>query len=129
MRSAQSADDYVLVVDDNPEALELLELMLRSSTLEVVGVDSVEKALDTIASRGAPKVVVTDLVMPGLNGKDLVNHLRGDAILGTVPVIVVTAVTEGRLVLAVDAVLTKPVDEALLVALVRRLAGVDSDRR
>lgn len=65
----------VLVVDDEPETLELVALTLRSAGAEVVEASGAEMALRELDMR-VPDVVLSDLQMPGLDGFELMRLLR-----------------------------------------------------
>ena len=77
----------VLVVDDHPETLEMLELVLALAGFEVTaradGLSALETSLDDYAA------VVTDLAMPGMDGTELVRQLRA-RMKRPVPIVVLT---------------------------------------
>lgn len=65
----------VLVVDDEPETLELVSLTLRSAGADVVEASGAEAALAKLEAH-VPHVVLSDLQMPGLDGYELMRRLR-----------------------------------------------------
>jgi DNA-binding response OmpR family regulator len=79
----------VLVVDDNPDMRDYLTRLLRRQWTVSVAADG-ERALE-LARREAPDLVVADVMMPGLDGFELLKRLRDDARLRTTPVVLVTA--------------------------------------
>jgi two-component system, cell cycle response regulator len=80
----------VLLVDDDPALLKLARLRLEECGFAVSGVNDGEQAL--AAARGdIPDAIVTDLLMPGLDGLDLCRKVREDAVLGQVPIIIMSA--------------------------------------
>jgi CheY-like chemotaxis protein/anti-sigma regulatory factor (Ser/Thr protein kinase) len=80
----------VLVVDDDENIRDLLETLLSDEGIPVaVAADGLE-ALDLIAER-APRLVILDLMMPGLDGFEVLRRLRSDARMRHISVIVVTA--------------------------------------
>lgn len=106
----------ILVVDDDPGVRELVEDFLRSRGYEVDTAADGEAALEKIA-RQTPDLLLLDLMMPGINGMDVLRQLPPSA--RDLPVIVVTAVTEeevGRAALRSGAIdyVTKPIDLAYL---------------
>ena len=111
----------VLLVDDDPAILRLLEVNFR---LEGFGVDAAshgEEAL-AIATATPPDVVVLDLMMPGMDGRELCHRLRGEAETASVPIVFLTA--RGRdETPEVDrtVVVAKPFDTVELIATVRSL--------
>jgi two-component system KDP operon response regulator KdpE len=99
----------VLVVDDDPRILKTLEINLRARDFEVVLARSGEEALK-LAARHHPDVVVLDLGLPGMDGRDVVRGLRGWT---SVPIVVLSGrATEAAKVealdLGADDYLTKP---------------------
>ncbi|MEM8933283.1 MAG: response regulator, partial [Acidobacteriota bacterium] len=114
----------VLVVDDHPELRAYLRRHLEP-TYRVVEAADGREALAEATSR-TPDVVVTDIMMPELDGRALFRHLRDDPELELVPVILVTAVASAESRLdglrdGVDDYLVKPFDPRELVARIDNL--------
>jgi DNA-binding NtrC family response regulator len=113
----------ILVVEDDAQLLGYLACLLAGWGFES---DSALSATDALAScdRRCPDVVISDLMMPGMGGLELLHALRAipDCHIlfilitghGTVPG-AVRAIMEG-----VDEVMMKPIDEAALLAILRR---------
>ncbi|HLF25946.1 MAG TPA: GAF domain-containing protein [Anaerolineae bacterium] len=80
----------VLVVDDDPYVGELLAAMLRTPDYLVTSVTNGLDALEAIR-RNPPNMLLLDLLMPHLNGYDLLDLLRADPVTHDLPVIVLTA--------------------------------------
>jgi two-component system OmpR family response regulator len=102
----------ILVVDDDPGVRELLDDFLRSRGYEVDTASDGAAALAAL-HRFTPDLVLLDLMMPGINGMQVLRDRPESA--REVPVIVVTAVTEeeiGRAALRAGAMdyVTKPID-------------------
>lgn len=66
----------VLVVDDDPDLLTLVEMQLKHHGHRVATASSGPEAIALVESKGAPDVAVLDVAMPGMNGLDLLQHLR-----------------------------------------------------
>ncbi len=77
----------VLIVDDEPGILRLIHAELSSQGFDVVSCSSGEQALETAAQR-RPDIAVLDIIMPGMNGLDVMTKLRAQQPL---PVILLTA--------------------------------------
>ena len=112
----------VLVVDDDPDTVRIVTFRLQSNGHRTVGAHSPEEALEAIATRGRPDIVVLDVTMPGMNGMDLLAEIRTMDGMENLPAIFLSAkVTEedieaGRAAGAVY--LTKPfIATALLNAI------------
>ena len=80
----------VLVVDDEPEARELLEETLRSAGLLPVLASNGKQALEALA-RSPISAIVVDLMMPEMSGFELVLRVRQNSMFAALPVIVLTA--------------------------------------
>jgi PAS domain S-box-containing protein len=85
-------DSSVLLVDDDTKTLELLQETLRSEGYETQGVQSGARALEVLASRFVGAVVL-DLMMPGMDGFELIRHIRHQPALKSLPVFVMTGKT------------------------------------
>jgi DNA-binding response OmpR family regulator len=114
----------VLLVDDDPVIVRLLEVNFRLGGFVVDGANRGEEAL-TKAADNRPDAIVLDVMMPGLDGYEVCSRLRADPELQGVPVVLLTAraqeddVARGYALGVVEYV-TKPFDPEALVATVRR---------
>jgi DNA-binding response OmpR family regulator len=117
----------VLVADDDPVILRLIEVNLGLEGFEVEtanrGEDVLGKAKDV-----APDVILLDVMMPGMSGWEVARRLRDDGETSRIPVVFLSARTqeEDRLKgeeLGVAAYVSKPFDPVDLVETIRRLAG------
>jgi len=86
----ESQRAHVLVVDDNPQNIALMEALLGPQ-YDVSTALTGEQALALMARDPLPHLVLLDLMMPGMNGYDVLEHLRADERTRDVPVILVTA--------------------------------------
>jgi phosphoribosyl 1,2-cyclic phosphodiesterase/ActR/RegA family two-component response regulator len=80
----------ILVVDDDPFMIELETALLEEAGYEVVALDSAEEALAKIKNL-EPNCVITDLVMPGVAGMQLLKNIKDDHSLSEVKVIVLSS--------------------------------------
>jgi CheY-like chemotaxis protein len=80
----------ILVVEDVPHILELLEVTLRFKGYPVVTARNGQEALDFIAQEH-PALVITDILMPKLDGFALVHRLRSNPKTGGIPIIFLSA--------------------------------------
>lgn len=130
---AEGASGRVLVVDDSAFFRDSLEAALKSAGFEVVATETVEAALDRLFVDGNFNLVVTDYMLPGRSGLDLIQAIRSaDHPVAQVPVVVVSRhlAEAPDLVLKLkaagaDEVVAKfdRVDFPAFLELVRRLAG------
>lgn len=102
----------ILVVDDEPSFSGILIEILRSFGYFVHQAHSVPEAIGVIENE-RPDLILTDIMMPGIDGLTLVRMLRGDPIWASIPTIVVTAKAqpseiEATIASGADAYLIKP---------------------
>jgi len=118
----------ILIVDDDPVILRLLQINFRLEGYEVDSASRGDEALRR-AREAVPDVVVLDIMMPGVDGFDVLRQLKEDPASRDVPVILLSARAQDEdrrrgYALGVEEYVTKPFDPAHLVEIVRRvLAG------
>jgi adenylate cyclase len=118
----------ILVVDDVPDNVDILQMRLESQGYEVVTAGDGVEALDKIREL-LPDLVLLDVMMPKMDGIETVKRLKADGSLPFIPVILVTAKADATDVIAGlesggDDYLTKPVDHAALSARVRAMLRI-----
>lgn len=114
----------VLVVEDEADTRELVASLLEFEGLTVARAADGMEALAVLRSGVRPCVIVTDLMMPRMDGWELARRMKQDPEYADLPVILVSGVADlARRAheLSADAFLTKPVDVDQLLALVRKL--------
>ena len=122
----------VLVVDDEPDVVDMLRMMLENASYEVIsaydGKEGIEKA-----KKEKPDAIVMDLMMPGMDGFKACKELKNDPELKAIPVLVLTAINRHfsdteyakslGLGLVSDDYIDKPVDPNLLLRRIASLLG------
>jgi len=83
-------EEAVLLVDDDPETLELLEETLQSAGFETESVRSGTRAIEVLSSRRVSAVLL-DLVMPSMDGFEVIRQVRQEPALKEIPILVMTA--------------------------------------
>jgi two-component system cell cycle response regulator DivK len=114
----------VLLVEDDPQNLYLIEFLLREAGFDVVVARDGEEALDMIVST-RPDLVITDISMPKLDGYELARRIKDSPETGSIPVIAVTAYSmkgdsEKIMQVGCDGYIPKPIDADTFVETVRR---------
>ncbi|MGP1674437.1 MAG: response regulator, partial [Candidatus Limnocylindrales bacterium] len=109
--------DYVLVIEDEPSSSRLLQTYLADAGYQVKLATDGERGL-AMATAERPGAIVLDVLLPRMDGWEVLRRLKSDPGLRDVPVIIVTVVDERGVGLALGAVdyLVKPIDPDALLA-------------
>ncbi len=122
----------ILVVDDDPMILRLLEINFRLEGYRVETASHGEQALEMAASL-LPRAIILDVMMPGMDGWEVCRRLREDPATASIPIIALSARAreEDRqrgYALGVAEYITKPFDPAELVQTVRRAQSLPTSQ-
>src|SRR5881409_1714829 len=123
----------ILIVDDEPLGRELLSDLLLPQGYQLVFADNGRTALAK-AAQLTPDLVLTDVMMPDMDGFDLCRAMRADPILAEVPIIMLTALDDRDsrlhgLEAGADEFLSKPFDRTELRTRVRTITRLNRYRR
>jgi CheY-like chemotaxis protein len=117
----------ILVCDDDPVILRLLEVNLQLEGFEVLLAHHGQEALD-IATSHRPDLVILDIMMPQMDGYEACERLKSDSATKDIPIVFLSAkaqqsdIDKGREYGVAD-YLTKPFDPSRLVEVVQRLVN------
>jgi putative two-component system response regulator len=119
------APPNVLVVDDEPRNIKLLDALLRPLNYEVLKASSGEEAL-SIVNKFDLDLILLDIMMPGMDGYEVCRRLKRSETTRLIPVIMVTALDDGEskvkaIEAGADDFLTKPPNKTELLARTRSL--------
>jgi len=118
----------ILIVDDQPQNIELLEAYLAGQDYEIITAANGEEALEKLSGNQID-LILLDVMMPGIDGFEVTRRVRKDNTHRLLPIIMVTALreTEDRvkgIEAGCDDFISKPVDKMELLARVRSLLKV-----
>lgn len=118
----------VLVVDDTPANVMLLEAKLTNEYYDIISAADGYEAIKQ-AKEHSPDLILLDVMMPGMDGFEACRQMKADPQISHIPVVMVTALnsTEDRvngLQAGADDFLTKPIDDAALMARVKSLVRI-----
>jgi len=127
MNDATAPKTHVLVVDDQPQNIRLLEAILTPRGYDVLPASSGEEALASIEQSDVD-LVLCDIVMPGMDGYEVCRAIRERPATAYLPVVMVTASGDEQKIKALEAgaddFVTKPINQSELLARVASLARI-----
>ena len=118
----------ILVVDDEPQNVRLLQIRLQAAGYTVLTATSGQEALE-LTQADAPDLILLDIMMPGMNGFEVCQRIRAEEATQFIPVVMVTALsdTEDRIKAieaGADDFISKPFDSHEVLARVRSLVRI-----
>lgn len=113
----------ILVVDDDKEIVELLSIYIKNEGYDPVTANSGQEALDQLAAHSDIALIVLDIMMPGIDGIEVVKRVRKNS---QIPIIIVSAKTTDMdkiqgLITGADDYVTKPFNPLEIMARIRSL--------
>lgn len=121
------ASPRILVVDDTPQNIRLLDAVLSPRGYTVVPAASGQEALETVAQE-PPDLVLLDIQMPGMDGYEVCQRLRGAPATRALPIVMITASGDQEKLKALEAgadeFIAKPLNQAELLARVKSLLRI-----
>lgn len=119
----------VVCIEDEPEMIDLVKLILGRKGFELTGAMGGREGLDAIR-RVKPDLVLLDLMMPDMDGWEVYQQMKADVEMQKIPVIVVTAKAQsidkvlGLHIAKVDDYVTKPFGPQELLQSVEKVLGL-----
>jgi two-component system, chemotaxis family, chemotaxis protein CheY len=117
----------VLVVDDDPDILEIVTVVLDLYDVPAVTASDGVEALAAMRGSSELGLVLLDLMMPRMNGVDVIAAMKRDPTLATMPVVVISGnyhTEQAVLAMGADEYLLKPIDVDVLLHAVSRFVRV-----
>ena len=121
----------ILCIEDEPEMIDLIRLILSRHGYNVEGANGGREGLEKIRE-STPDLILLDLMMPDVDGWEVYQQIKADEKTSGIPVIVVTAKAQnidkvlGLHIAKVDDYISKPFSPQALLESVQRVLGVDS---
>ncbi|MES0340147.1 MAG: response regulator [Anaerolineales bacterium] len=118
----------VVCIEDEPEMIDLVRLILGRKGFDVIGANGGIEGLETV-QRERPDLVLLDLMMPDMDGWEVYQQMKADDDLRNIPVVVVTAKAQsidkvlGLHIAKVDDYITKPFGPQELLESVEKIIG------
>ncbi|MEO8972586.1 MAG: ATP-binding protein, partial [Ktedonobacteraceae bacterium] len=122
-------NNLILAVDDNPEVIILIKAALNGTPYTVVGVQDSVQAMEMV-QKLHPCAITLDVMMPGVNGWQLLHQLKANPATAAIPVMMITVLTEPTTgyVLGADAYLIKPFKSTVLLNALQHLLASQQDQ-
>jgi DNA-binding response OmpR family regulator len=116
----------VLVVDDDPELLQLVRILLGRAGVEVVTAGDADAAKLALSGISTPDLMILDVMLPDVSGVEFLRQMRAERAMDEVPVLMLSALIDpDQIRVALDAgadrYLTKPYVANSLVSIVQEL--------
>ncbi|NLG71693.1 MAG: response regulator [Chloroflexi bacterium] len=118
----------VVYIEDEPEMIDLVRLILGRKGFEVLGANGGREGLSMV-QRDLPDLVLLDLMMPDMDGWDVYQQMKADEATRNIPVIVITAKAQsidkvlGLHIAKVDDYLSKPFSPQELLDSIEKVMG------
>jgi CheY-like chemotaxis protein len=124
-------DTVVLIVEDDPDQLALADLRVSMAGYKVRVAKTVNEFLHSMLDEGAPDLLLLDVSLPDGNGFELLTKMRRHAVLGSLPIVMLTSENEPEdvgkgLLLGADGYITKPYTKNILADVIRRVLKQDA---
>ena len=124
VRETANQENSILIVEDDAETLEYMRSSLAEEYSVITAADG-QTALDVIAEKN-PDIVISDVIMPVMNGYDLCRSVKSDVATSHIPVLLLTGMTDRESVIrglesGADDYIVKPFDMSVLKARIRNI--------
>lgn len=108
------ADALILIVEDNPKNLKLIRDLLQFKGYQTIEAETAEAGID-LARQRHPALILMDIQLPGMDGREAMKTLKGDTATQEIPIIALTASAmkgdrEALLAEGFDGYIPKPID-------------------
>ncbi len=117
----------IMVVDDNPDFVTIVKTLLEGKGYKVQSAYSGQEVFNLLAEQ-KPDLIILDIMMPQMDGLEVLTRLKGDPNTRSIPVILLTAKQPDEVILGgydiwADSYITKPFTNPQLLNVINRLIG------
>jgi len=117
----------IMVVDDNPDIVTMVKTLLEGKGYKVQSAYSGQEVLNLLAEQ-KPDLIILDIMMPRMDGLEVLTRLKGDSNTRSIPVVLLTAKQPDEVILGgydiwADSYITKPFTNPQLLNVINRLIG------
>ncbi len=121
----------ILVIDDKEELLMLLEIIFLDTGYETIGTTESTLAVK-YAMKEKPDIIILDIMMPGMNGWDVLKEIKGNSAIKNIPVLMLSVKAdredrEKSKKLGAEAIMRKPFEAKKLIEVVNKIIEERSD--
>lgn len=109
----------ILVVDDEEGIREILQMSLEIEGYTVFTAGNGREALDFLANSAEPGLILLDLMMPVMNGREFIEKISTIKEYANIPVVLVTAYNDRAVDIRVKEIISKPLEFKKLLSVVR----------
>lgn len=118
----------ILIIDDEPNFLELLQLRLEANGYETIEARTGREGIDKVKSEKID-LILLDIVMPDMDGYTFLHKIKADLETRSIPIIVVTGNPDMKEIFRIEgvqAVIDKPLGDNVLISEVRKALGEEN---
>lgn len=124
----------ILLVEDSHTQAEQLRLILKKNGFQTITASNGEEALKILENRPLPKLLISDIIMPGMDGFTLCKTIRQQSATANLPVMLLTSLSSSRDILSAlqceaDTFLSKPYGEEELLTCIQRVLEATEHRQ
>ena len=124
-KNSENDGEQILIVEDSPTQAEQLKYLLEKNAYKVIVASNGKRALECV-HKSSPTLIISDIVMPEMNGYELCKEIKANKKMMEIPVILLTSLTRSEDVLegiscGADNFITKPYNEEYLIAHVQHI--------
>jgi len=129
-REKEDDSFLIIAIDDNPDVLQLITTSLEQTLYHIVGIQDPTQAM-MIIEELRPSAITLDVMMPNMNGWQVLHQLKSNPATASIPVILLTVLEDRSTgyVLGADEYLVKPVARDALLATLQHLTNSSTQRQ